>query len=141
MPSPATTARPTPAQSIPISTTTSSSPHGWRTECKGSICGAQGVRYGYDARCEILGEQRSDHGRQPGRRGGDHPYVAAGSTTPSCGAGRICSWTPTGPRMKTSSRCVREVAEPAARRARRQSGGDGGRTRGTGRSPSDGPCC
>jgi len=27
-----------------------------RNGSQGSICGAQGVRYGYDARCEILGE-------------------------------------------------------------------------------------
>ena len=51
-----TTDRPTPSKCIPISTTTSCSLR-MRNGTQGSICGAQGVRYGYDARSEILGEK------------------------------------------------------------------------------------
>ena len=52
----------------PTSTTTWCSRRRMRNGMQGSICGAQGVIYGYDARCEILGEKGLITVGQPGRR-------------------------------------------------------------------------
>ena len=53
----ATTARPTPAQQYPDFYDNVVLSARMNNGMQGSICGAQGVQYGYDARCEILGEK------------------------------------------------------------------------------------
>ncbi len=90
-----------------------------RNGMQGSICGAQGVRYGYDARCEILGE----NGLIAVGSLAAAPLTAhtvAGSTTPI-----VRSWTDLfldAYRAEDEDfvRCIREDCPPRA-------GGDDGK--------------
>jgi predicted dehydrogenase len=80
---------------------------------QGSICGAQGVRYGYDARCEILGENGLIAvGSLAAAAVTTHN--AAGSTTPI-----VRSWTDLFPDAYRAededfARCIRENRPPRA---------------------------
>ncbi|MGO8750364.1 MAG: Gfo/Idh/MocA family oxidoreductase [Thermoguttaceae bacterium] len=84
-----------------------------RNGVQGSICGAQGVQYGYDARCEILGERGLiTVGSLASAAVTTH--TAAGSTTPV-----VRSWTDLfldAYRAEDEDfvRCVREGREPRA---------------------------
>ena len=95
---------------------------------QGSICGAQGVRYGYDARCEMLGENGLiTVGSLAAAAVTTHN--AAGSTTPI-----VRSWTDLfldAYRAEDEDfvRCIREELPAAGRRPRRQGGGHGGQRR------------
>ena len=92
---------------------------------QGSICGAQGVQYGYDARCEILGEKGLITVGSLAAAAGDHPQRRPAARRRSCGVGPTCSWTPIGPRTRIS--CA------ASGRTARRGPADGRQGRGDGR--------